>query len=161
MDKIILQYHYSPGFIGDFVMKDLYISESFEFYLKFFWSYKVETLSDSDFERKQWRRFTTIKDTLSEELKLKVQEILNLDLKVIKPEIVKTDKIIYETSEHSKSEYYKLKEEKSISIPYNLSETMIEGKNKELFINFHEELIIWIEEQFEIISEGKAIRFNK
>lgn len=164
MDKIILQYHYSPGFTGDFVMKDLFISKSFEFYLKFFWSYKVENLSDSDFERKIWRRFTTIKDTLSEELKMKVEEILNLDLKIIKPKIVKTDQIIYSTSEHSKSEYYKFgtdKDAKIIDIPYNLSETMIEGKNRELFTNFHAELTIWIEEQFDIISEGMAIRFNK
>lgn len=96
-------------------------------------------------------------------MKLKVQEILNSDLKIIEPEIVKTDKIIYETSQHSKSEYYRLgadKDAKTIHITYSLSKIMIEGDSKELFLKLHKKLQEWIEEQFEIISEGKAMRFN-
>ena len=164
MDNIIFEYHFSPGFIGDFVLKDLYISNTFEFCLKFFWYIKFDHLPDNDFERKQVRRFTTIKDKLSEDLEPKIKTILGLNLKIIVPKIVKSDKIIYSTSAHSKSEYYKLeinKEEQTIHIPYNISETLIEGENKELFLNFHHELQSWIEEEFEIASEGKAARFNK
>jgi hypothetical protein len=164
MDRIILQFHYSPGFIGDFVMKDLYVSESFEFSLSYFWHHNAGYFPNDDFELKQTRRFTKIKDQLSEELKLKIQEILKLDLKIVQPEIIKTDKIVYSTSAHYKSEYYKLKtieEEITINIPYYNSEIPIEGENKELFIIFHEELQAWIEQEFEIVSQGKAIRFNK
>lgn len=87
-----------------------------------------------------------------------------MDLKIFQPEIIKSDKIVYATSAHSKSEYYKFrinKELKTVHIPYTLSEILIEGEHKDFFLIFHRGLQNWIEEEFEVISEGKAERFNK
>lgn len=163
MDKILLSYHYSPGFYGEFITKDLEILDSFDFSLKYFWSFDLGYFPDNDFELKQHRRFSKIKDRLPKNLEEKLRKILVSKLEVIKPEIIKSDKIEYSTSENSKSEYYKINiqnVDETIYVPYDLSKILI-NDGKEIFLDFHKELQFWIEEEFEVISEGKAYRFNK
>lgn len=163
MNKVILTYHYSPGFYGDFIIKDLQISESFDYSLKYFWSFDLGYFPNNDYELKQHRRFTKIKDKLPLYLKEKLQELLVSKLEIIKPQIIKSDKIEYATSEHSKSEYYKIKIQdidETVHIPYDFSPILL-SEGKEYFLEFHNELQLWIDKEFEIASEGKAIRFNK
>jgi len=163
MNKTILTYHYSPGFYGEFITKDLEILDSFDFSIKYFWYFNSKYFPDSEFERRQQRRFTKIKDRLPKELEEKLQKILVSKLKIIKPEVIKSDKIEYATSAHPPSEYYKINiqnVDETFHIPYDLSKILIDD-GKEIFLDFHTELQLWLDEEFEIASEGKAYRFNK
>lgn len=163
MDNIILKYSYSPGFIGEFICKDLLISRTFETRLQFFWHFDPGYFPDNN-DGRQYRRITTIKDKLPEELQEILKKVMQSDIKVIVPEIIKTDRIEYSTSAHFKNEFYKLQiqnEEKYINIPYDISKVLIEGNDAELFFDLHTELKSWIDEEFEIASEGKAVKLNK
>ncbi|UFH30550.1 hypothetical protein LNP04_11235 [Chryseobacterium sp. C-71] len=163
MDKIILSYHYSPGFYGEFILKDLEILDSFDYSIKYFWYFDSKHFPDNEFERRQQRRFTKIKDSLPKELEEKLQKILASKFEIIKPEVIKSDKIEYATSAHPKSEYYKINiqnVDEIVHIPYDISQILI-GDGKQFFLDFHTELQSWLEKEFEIASEGKAYRFNK
>ncbi len=163
MDNIILKYSYSPGFIGEFIGKDLLISRTFETRLQFFWHFDPGYFPDNN-DGRQYRRITTIKDKLPDELQEILKKVMQSDIKVIVPEIIKTDRIEYSTSAHFKNEFYKLQiqnEEKYINIPYDISKILIEGNDAELFSDFHTELKSWIDEEFEVASEGKAVKLNK
>ncbi|CAI8853707.1 hypothetical protein [Chryseobacterium sp. IT-36CA2] len=164
MNDIILKYSYSPGFYGEFICKDLLISRTSETQLKFFWYFDLGYFPDNDEERRQQRRFTTVKDKLPEALQIILEKIQKSDIRVIVPIETKTDKVEYTTSVHASNEYYKLNiqnEEKHINIPYHFSDALIEGKDVELFFDFHTKLKAWIDEEFEIVSEGKAVKLNK
>lgn len=52
-------------------------------------------------------------------------------------------------------------EKKYIEVPYHPSAIKIEKDCKDIFLGFHSELMVWIDQEFEIASEGKAVRFNK
>ncbi|SEH35646.1 hypothetical protein [Chryseobacterium culicis] len=164
MDRIILKYFYSPGFYGEFISKDLLISRTFEIQLKFFWYFDLGYFPDNDEERRQQRRFTTIKDKLPEDLQRILEKVLQSDIKSILPVRIGTDKVEYATSVHPPTEYYKLEiqnQEKHFDIPYRFSDILIEGKDVELFFDFHVKLKSWIDKEFEIASEGKAVKLNK
>lgn len=164
MNGVVLKYCYSPGFTGDFISTDLLISGNFETKLKFFWYFDQGYFLDNDFERKQQRRFTVVFDKLPQGLQVHLEKLIKSDLKVIVPEKIKTDKILYSTSAHPSNEYYKIiiqNEEKYINIPYYLTKTLIEEPEKEFFLDFHVKLKAWMDTEFEAVSAGKAIRFNK
>ncbi|MBB4806938.1 hypothetical protein HNP38_002234 [Chryseobacterium defluvii] len=164
MDEIILKYSFSPGFMDDIIAKELLIFKNFDTRLEFFWYFDAGFFPDNDWQRKQQRRCTKIRNILPQELQNQLVKLLESDLKIIEPEIIKTDKIIYATSAHPKSEYYKIKigdEEKTIHIPYDIDKVLIEKAHKKIFLDFHYQLQTWIDQEFEVASEGKAVRFNK
>lgn len=164
MNHIILKYSCSPGFSGEFISKDLLISKTFETKLQFFWYFDPGYFPDNDEKRKQQRRFITIKDKLPEALQKMLEKILQSDIRVIAPEIIRTDKIEYASTNLPSSEFYTLEiqhQEKDIHIPYDISNTLIEGNDVNLFFDFHTQLTDWINREFEIASDGKAVKFNK
>lgn len=165
MDDVILEYSYTPGFMGnDFVLRDLWVSRTFEYKLRFSWYLDVDDYPDNEEEVRLQRRFTIVKDKLPEELRESLTKVMQSDVNVIVPVKVKTDKIEYATSAHPENKFYDVEiqnERKHINIPYDISKTLIEGTGREMFLGFHIALKAWIDEEFELASEGKAIKFNK
>lgn len=163
MADFILKYSYLPGFMGEFISKNLSVSETFETKLEFFWYFDPGYFPDNDDERRQQRRLTRIKDKLPRELQEQLEMITKSGLKVIIPEKNTTDKIIYSPSglSHESYEVVVNNEKQYIEIPYNVSTVMIEDEGKDLFLDFHTRLMAWIDQEFEMASEGKAVRFNK
>lgn len=76
MDNFILKYSYSPGFMGEFISKNLSVSENFETKLEFFWYFDPGYFPDNDEERIQQRRFTRVKDKLSRQLQEQLETIM-------------------------------------------------------------------------------------
>ncbi|MDR2238640.1 MAG: hypothetical protein LBE92_21125 [Chryseobacterium sp.] len=149
--------------MGEFINKDLSVSRTFETRLEFFWYFDPGYFPDNDEERRQQRRLTRIKDKLPRELQEQLEMIIRSGLKIIIPEKKTTDKIIYSPSGLSHESYEVLisNEKKYIEILYDTSAIKIEEDWKNIFLDFHSKLMAWIDQEFEIASEGKAVRFNK
>ncbi len=164
MTQHLLTYHFSPGFMGDPVIKNLSVDDSFRYRIHFFWYIRQDYFPESDAGRMQIRRYSSVADRLPQQLIRRLNEIIFSDIKIIEPEPVITDPPVYASSTHYKSEFYRLKfrnEEFVVHVPYDISGIRIEGKDKDLFLNFHNILQEWIEEQFEMLSEGKSVRYKK